>query len=492
MGGPVLNIVTTFDGTKALKSNCRFIKGLYYEKDRQCFLMPNGKWNRIDNGRIVFDNRDKVWRFLTDVDLSQGIIGVEDGNPIIGYFTASKNDTYVTLEDGNEYPLIEEGLLANLDILENIGNGKFYIKKLVPENSISKDGKYFGNKEIYNYRERNLEYDSYHSLEDVIKSHEKAIKISDKDKVIDFFSEELGNTTFGIEFETWNGTVRPNLLNELGLIPLKDGSLRHDGVTSYEYATIPFKGASGVYKLKRVCEALTKYTEISTMCSTHLHIGGYDISKEFIVALFLISKKLESNIFRLFPRYFKDTSKFKKKSYCGPLPNFRINAEDDVKESFRAIYEWLSNNNTFERFDTKFHPDDPGGTQKWNISSRYFWLNFVPFIWGKSRTIEFRVHPPTTNFIKSLNWVFICNAIMKYAYDNRNNLEVLFEEITLPELFSKVYSKNDLVVYLTKYVETLYNMRDSYDCNSDFTGIEWCNTDSEFTFDGEELLNKYI
>jgi len=48
-------VVKTFDGTPALRSNCKFIKGEYYEKNRQCFYI-DGQWYRINSGKIVYDH----------------------------------------------------------------------------------------------------------------------------------------------------------------------------------------------------------------------------------------------------------------------------------------------------------------------------------------------------------------------------------------------------------------------------------------------------
>jgi len=69
----------------------------------------------------------------------------------------------------------------------------------------------------------------------------------------------------------------------------------------------------------------------------------------------------------------------------------------------------------FHKFSNKNHPQDPHGEHKWMINSRYHIINLVPFLFGKRGTIEFRVHPPTLNPIKAINWLFICNAILKFA-----------------------------------------------------------------------------
>ena len=46
-------IIITFDGTPAVRTNCRKIKNEFYEINRQCFKMSDDKWHRINNGKVV-------------------------------------------------------------------------------------------------------------------------------------------------------------------------------------------------------------------------------------------------------------------------------------------------------------------------------------------------------------------------------------------------------------------------------------------------------
>ncbi|MFW6312152.1 MAG: amidoligase family protein, partial [Nanoarchaeota archaeon] len=475
----LLRVVSTFDGTKAIKGNCRYIKGEYYEQNRQCFMMPDGKWHRVNNGKIAYDHKYKSWKFLGEPDLKEGIVGGDSDNIEFGYFTVSPDDLVLKMASSNYY-LLDESLIKTLDLVEDIGSGMFYRRKDIP--SVTSKN-YVGSKKTYKYPIP-LDYNSKHQLVLHIDSHRK-LNINNK---LPFYDEELDGVSFGIEFEVWEGTIPFRKLNKLGLIPLLDGSLRHNGMMSYEYATIPLNGATGLAKVKAACDALTKYTQISEFCSLHVHLGGYKPSPDMIASIYRTAKMLESDLYSLFPKYYKNTAHFKQKSYCGPLPNFRQNVSNDVL--FRDIYSWLSNGRTFHGFTEEELPDDPSGNHKWNIPGRYHFLNLIPFIWGPTGTVEFRLHPPTTNAIKTINWIFICNAIMKYANLNKNNGHKV-KQIGLMELISMVYDPK-LTLYLNSYIQKLKDDRIIFDSVGDYVGAKWCKEDPNFTFPEAGLLTKHF
>jgi hypothetical protein len=473
MGNTLLEIVPTFDSSKAVKGNCRKIKSEYYEKNRQCFMMPNGKWNRIDNGKITFDHRDKSWKFIGTPELQEGIVGHNNGEIQLGHFT-TKNSDPVVYKKGIPYKLISKSLINELNLIEDIGTGELLNR--ADFQNVSPDKNYVGEKKIYPYK-TTLEYDSKNNLNKFLKKYKELNK---EPKKLEFYSNELEDITYGIEYETWNGTIPSYRVGELGVIPLKDGSLRHDtGELSYEYATLPFEGATGLYQVKEICEALTRYTEINTKCSMHLHIGGYNLSKEMVVSVFLTVKAIQEELYSLFPKFYKDTSLFKSKGYCKPFPNINIRKEDDINSIFNRVYFWLSDGREFYKFDNNEHPSNPEGDSKWHINSRYYIVNLVPFIWGNSRTIEFRIHPPTTNAIKSINWIFLCNGILKYANLNKKNWKSIKKSLSLHEVFDSVYSPK-LTVYLDNYINCLKSKRKTYDNVEDYIGNIWCKEDVNF------------
>lgn len=480
MDSTLLRVVTTFDGSKAIKGNCRSIKGEYYEQNRQCFMMPDGKWHRVNNGKITYDHRVKSWKFSGEPNLIEGVVDGDRDNIKFGNFSYEKEDLILKV-GGRSVPILEESLVKKLDLVEDIGQGCFYRRKDV---DIPPSKNYIGTKKTYRYSTK-LDYNSKHQLDFHIGNHNK----HNINKKLSFFDDELEDTTFGIEFEVWNGTIPERQLSKLALIPLLDGSLRHDGIVSYEYATIPLRGGNGLYKIKKACDALSKYTEISKMCSLHVHIGGYEVSKEMLVSLYTTVKMVEKDLYSMFPRYYRNTGHFKQKSYCGPLPNVATK-DRTLDEVFGNIYRWMSSGREFNQFSFEEHPDDPSGNHKWNVPSRYSIVNFIPFLWGITRTVEFRVHPPTVNAIKTINWIFICNAIMKFANLNKNNWQKI-GKLSLQDLISTVYDAK-LSKYLSSYINTLKEKRIIYDSVSDFTGDIWCKEDENFTFSQAPLLTKHF
>jgi hypothetical protein len=228
-----------------------------------------------------------------------------------------------------------------------------------------------------------------------------------------------------VEFETENGFVPYRFTLQNGLIPLRDGSLRHDGKEPYEYTTVPLRGLKGLSTLSHSIDVLQKYTEVGHRCALHVHIGSYPVDKEFIVALYRVILKIQDELYSMFPENYKYTSqnRFKQKDYCSPLKNIRLSKTISVEENFNKIHSYLCDGaESFVGFGASNHPADRGNNRKWEIQKRYFVSNLIPAIWGSSGTVEWRVHPPTLNKGKIFNWIYICNAIMNYTHSNRNEI----------------------------------------------------------------------
>ena len=75
---------------------------------------------------------------------------------------------------------------------------------------------------------------------------------------------------------------------------------------------------------------------------------------------------------------------------------------------------WLSGGHAPDNiFNAKVHKHPQA--HKWDRKSRYYWMNAMNTIFSERGTVEFRPHTPTTNPQKIVNWLFICNAIVRYA-----------------------------------------------------------------------------
>jgi len=224
---------------------------------------------------------------------------------------------------------------------------------------------------------------------------------------------ELGRgakRSFGVEFEVSRADLRPQLLPLVGLIPLLDGST----ASGMELVTIPLRGEKGVELLYNACKELNTTCEVNYSCSLHVHIGDLNNWKPIhIAALYLLYFRIQDDILDTQPYYVRNPAVIarKNKSYCDRLPSLGISrpgAHLSPEEMYGIIRSMFMG-----EFETLDHYNGP----KWNITSRYWALNFLPFFLGNGR-VEFRVHHPTTHPIKTIAWVLICQAIVQYAFEN--------------------------------------------------------------------------
>lgn len=232
--------------------------------------------------------------------------------------------------------------------------------------------------------------------------------------------------TFGLEFETAGGYLPQHSLYELGLIPLRDGS-----ISGIEFATVVLQGNLGLNLLKKQVETLDAHTIFDKDCSLHVHLGNFKLDGKTLLTINNIFNR--SNIHNFMPLYTFDTTKYKtntNKNYCEFNPLF---------DSFENMYRYLVGKSFYGSF-TQPHPKDIDGTKKWNIKSRYSAINFINALCYKGpKTIEFRMMRPTYNFSKILGWLFIYGAFIKYAEMN-NNVSFLRRSVSIENIVQSVYS----------------------------------------------------
>lgn len=355
----ILKVVTTYSGAKALRKDCRYIKGNFYKMNLECFNI-NGIWYRIDSGKIGFDHEVGQWVLLTkDNPLYTGIIGIKNNEPVMGTFSRNLYRNTSLFYNHQEYLVInEEILLGHPFILEGT-NGKYYYKtdSILPKEYTHK---------LKPQKDRFYSFPFNYGSDELIPEFTSNFNsnfvgdplLSDAWKLLDGF-------TFGIEFETSRGTIPEKYLLNNGLIACRDGSIE-----GFEYTTIPLSGEKGIQCIKKVCKLLQKFCSCSPNESLHIHIGGYPRTTKAISALYRLGLILQKDIYSLFPYYYADTSNFKKKGYCNPL--YRVGAESKLsREIFSAIYSYLSGGQEkFVKFPTTPHPLDRSGQHKWEISPR--------------------------------------------------------------------------------------------------------------------------
>lgn len=237
--------------------------------------------------------------------------------------------------------------------------------------------------------------------------------------------------TFGLEFETAGGYLPQHRLYELGLIPLRDGS-----ITGIEFSTVVLQGNMGLNLLKQQIENLAEHTIFDKDCSLHVHFGNFTLDGQ----LLLIVNNLftNSDINRYVPALTFATNLYKtntEKNYCEYNTRFR---------SFDEMYYNLVGRNFYGDY-TQPHPRDVQGLRKWNVKSRYKAVNFINALcYQGPKTIEYRMMRPTYNFDKILGWLFIYAAFIKYAelkyqkdsiyYRTSVDIETIIRSVYSPEL----------------------------------------------------------
>jgi hypothetical protein len=174
-------------------------------------------------------------------------------------------------------------------------------------------------------------------------------------------------------------------LGPLGVVPLKDGSLRTpDGVEPYEYTTIPLESNYGLETIKKLSFELSKRCEFNEKCSLHIHLGSLKKrTEEFVIAFYKLCYNLQNEVFSLFPAYKLSPEKYVsgfQKNYCQKLPDLMLDefdfnsiksvseAKNLTKEAFDRIYYFLSDHsmltNETYNLNSLMHPK--GNLDKWN------------------------------------------------------------------------------------------------------------------------------
>jgi hypothetical protein len=126
------------------------------------------------------------------------------------------------------------------------------------------------------------------------------------------------------------------------------------------------------------------------------------------------------------------------------------------------------------------------------MKTRYFWVNLINPIFGKHDTIEFRIHTPTLNPDKVINWVLMCAAIVKYA-ENYTEKCVKLNKISFEEVlnFYKDFYKTDTSSKLSDNLVSYYRNRCEYFAKDfakgDYVSTEEMKKDNDFAFNTTKL-----
>lgn len=282
------------------------------------------------------------------------------------------------------------------------------------------------------------------------KKYLKKIQTSFESKML---AKLFKGLSFGIEYETAVGAIQSASLAKLGLVPLIDGSL--SSRNQYEYTSIPMSGAKGFELVSSQCKRLNRSTTVDSNCALHVHVGGFSRNREVILAMFHLFYLLQEEIFSMIPYYKQDERSIfgKQKNYSPRIMPIGIESFDfskthssetlkmKVDHYYKELAEYTgcgqtlsSKNNEKRRAEGSYRGP---WRHKWHCPTRYAAFNIVPYFFSPSGTVEFRVHEPTTNFTKVINWLTICLSICKFAENNAYDVLSL-KSFSLDELFSKM------------------------------------------------------
>lgn len=463
--------VITIKGEEVPISQCRKFSKLYYkigdiniQNSGDCYLI-NDKYYREETGLVVYNHSVKQYVVFDNTIMIKGVVDILEDLILTGYFNRDKKYSIITDKNNNRFPLFNAEIFKdNKEYREQLSTGDFYhISRL---QSTKFNTIIFPNKD-YKY---SLPYDSKGIIENNLKNYIENYN-PEISKNIKNFAPLLEKLSFGLEFETTKGFIPNRILDQYGLIPLRDGS-----ISGIEYVTVPMEGEKGLQCTADILKVLKERTEYNdNTCSLHLHLGNIPRTKEFILAFFKVGMRIQDEMFQMFPLYKKYNYHIKNKNYSAPLPTFEILSQLDpvinssnIDENFGVLYKYLSMGQDFKSVGNSLdnviaHPSDPNGNQKWNIRPRYLLYNIIPLIFGNKQTIEFRIHTPTYDVNKILPFIFMNSLIVNFTIKHQEKIlknksflkdfnisEILYSQLEVYNIRNKDQFRDLIYEYIEK------------------------------------------
>lgn len=459
-------VITLSSGETEYRENCKRIKGDWYVMNKTCFYI-NGVWYRVSSGLIDIDHETKQWFIKKEMpkNIITGVVDIKDYKPVLGFFSVNCfNNTKVHIEGLGEYVALNKDILERNGYAEDLSTGVYFSTKHVAPNKLKQIKNVVDHTaKGYNIEDNKHEYITKKTLYETFPT-----EISKEARV---YGKMLGDLTFGIELEAAKGYLPEHLQNQLGVVICRDGSLKDEnGKPGPEFVSIPLTGAKGLQTVVNIGRELSKRTVLDIKCSYHVHLGNLNINRLFLVSLFRLSYKIQNELFLMFPYYKANPEGIKEKNYNQKLPSLGIYWADPamsksafenyINESYKKIFVWLSGGHVPDNiFNAKVHKHPQ--PHKWDRKARYYWMNAMNTIFSERGTVEFRPHTPTTNPQKIINWLFICNAIVRYA--SLNSKDILTNrknKVTLNKILD-YYADNfsSKGKFLSEYLKAYVNER---------------------------------
>jgi hypothetical protein len=394
---------------------------------------------------------DETQKYENSKNVRYGIINSqgERGTMLFNNFKTVQVISAVKKKEDEELFIMNEDIAYSLGYLPSKSSNYFYHPTKEPAEFLSK---------LASIRTFAINIRTTHHADDANKAFVDIQKIYEETKYKSTFRSRtiarlLGNLTFGVEFETSQGTLQTSFLGPGGIVPVVDGSL--SSRDQYEYATVILKGAKGLESLKKVCKRLMSQCRVDHSCAMHVHIGSLPKRKEFILALYQLFYRLQDELFNLVPFYKRHEQAImgKQKEYSERLIDLGIGDnslykakskeeyEKELMRHYNEIFSFITcgakpdkKNNPKIYKQTKYTP----WNRQWDCPTRYYAMNLVNYFFS-SGTVEFRLHGPTVNFHKTLMWLLICNTIVRYADVYSKKILEGKDKIKLTDVICQLY-----------------------------------------------------
>lgn len=492
-----LKVVTTINGEKEYRKNCKYIKQQYYVINKDCFEIEN-TWYRTNSENIVYDWEKETYVLKKgNKVLIHGLVKNKQNQLEYGYFTPDPCKNVKILSDhyGVNYAISQDILGGSW--FEDLRYNAFIDGAKLNSSNIQKR-KTIANSENpagrgYNIEDNSVDFNEKFKSYTNYKTH-----ITSQVKKL---SKYVGNLSFGFEFELALGNLPLHLQHRYGVVPCRDGSL-NGGI---ELVTVPMTGAKGLQTVINLTDDLAIRGLVDTNCSLHIHFGNIGNDKLSVIALYRLCRILQEELFTMFPYYKTDHNGIKQKNYTKKLQKLNIGVLTDYSrdayeayllDSWNKLFNFYAEKTiTLSEFNkkTREHPIH----NKWSRNSRYYYFNFMNMFFTHRHTVEARLSGPTTNRDKVLNWFLICNAIIKYSQKYAKQIITKDRTISIkevldiyPTLFPNCSESKFLSNYLYNYfVERQVRFKKDYS-QGDYISMWDINDDKEYKYSymGRNLL----
>lgn len=432
-------LVTTVSNKEVERNLCIKINNEFYQKNIDCVLIEN-RWYRKNNIKVYFDYESQSYQ-LRDGSETRGIIAYYPDDMSFGFGEFKTNElsksSFLQISSSSGFYVVNDGVFSAIPkILMRDGRYIFSLYAM-KEGIFEHHGKLPGQPQYFYSFNRSYNCDNLLPLFININRDGIIPDLIDKSiKIPSVFKKY----SFGLEFESASGGISEYDCKKFGLIPLKDGS-----IPGHEYVTIPMIGIDGVNLLKNQTNVLNNICTLNRDCSLHVHFGGFPLDPEKLLGLYNLMFMIQGELNHILPRDIFESGNYKSsgKNYCQRLP-MMLNSVD-------KLYSMLSSGiGQWDGDMMKSHPEDPDRQRKWDNHSRYYNLNLINMFFGERiKTVEFRMHSPTYNFSKVINWICICMAILKYAEDMES--PIIENKISLKEILENAFNKNQCNI-LEEYI----------------------------------------